>query len=255
MLPVLPPLTQSDEKAVRDIFMVTVTRQESCPERVDIDVSLTFSRVLASGSVTGYLQALAPSYLRFEGVNPLGLTELLFSMDGEEFTFLNVRDQKAHLGSVEAETVQRYLPGGVDFSDVYSWLVGRVSHENFAIKAIERSQNSGEYWLTITSGRDSRINKVLFSQTNGRIIERLLIDEQGNTLVRFVYEYDILESDRTTPNPIGANECSFPERLIIDGNGKGTLTLNFNKNYPDSVLSPVDFIIKIPSGYLKEIVK
>ena len=96
-LPGGKPVPDMEAAGVRADFYDMQSRQ-NCPAGIDADVAVTFYGLLSSGSINGYLMTFPPANLRFEAVNPMGLTENILTTDGRNFSYLLIRQQVAYSG-------------------------------------------------------------------------------------------------------------------------------------------------------------
>jgi hypothetical protein len=253
-LPGTISLSEQERKDAGATFKSIIGQQASCPCCLDADVSVTFQKMLVEGTLPGYLQAMAPSFMKFEGVNPFGMTETVLTTDGLDFTFVNVRQQKGYLGKVDSQKLKSYSPYSFHVSAGFYWLIGRFPPGDIEILTIEGDVGGGGYWADVRYEKGEKRSLVLFGSQNELIYQNISLNRDGDVLARFSYEYNYSAGQEEAHDDIG-RQCLLPDRVIIDRNGNGTLKINFNKKYPVPEFSENDFVINIPNSFEREIFK
>ena len=243
-LPSGVPVTRLEEANVKRAFTLLLSTQHLCVDQIDADVSVTVKNLFYEGKVNGSLQAMQPSFLRFDGLNPFGLTELVFTSDGLGFTLLAVRKQTGYSGSVSAQKFQQYVPRA--FSDDFVFLLNGLVpiSEKFEIKRVRGEEEGNGYWLDLEYSDSAKAIKVLFNQDK-QAVDRIIIREKGYGPVVISYEYPDL-SDKQCPEP-GTNQ--------VDTNGNGVITIDFSKRYPLSSLNKEHFQVAIPPDFNKVFIR
>ncbi len=231
--------------------------QRHCPPALDADVTITVDNLLWTGTLSGYLRAMAPDYLRFEGVNPLGLTEVLFAVDGKNFTYLSVRDQQAYTGPLSAKLLSRYTPDGMATSINYYWLLGRIPPGSVRIGEVSLDEQGKEYWLDLYFAATGRWSRVLFNPGEHLLKRNLLLSERDAIDVDLLYEYS---PPKTAGRELNAASspvvvCPLPDRITIKSQGRGLISLGFNKRYPLPRLDSTPFRITPPVDYKRIVVQ
>lgn len=257
-LPKSIPIQDKDADRVRKEFTVMLREQRHCPPALDADVSLTVDNLLWTGTLSGYLRAMAPDYLRFEGVNPLGLTEVIFAIDGKEFTYLSVRDQLAYSGPLSAKLLARYTPEGMATSINYYWLLGRIPPGALRIGEVTVDENGKEYWLDLYFNATSSWSRVLFNPTEHLLKRNLLLSDRNAINADLLYGYSTSLSTAVSESgavPEKADVCPLPDRVTIKSQGRGLITLGFNKRYPTPRLDSTPFRITPPADYKRIVVQ
>ncbi len=102
-LPKSIPVPESEADQVAAAYNNLLVGQKDCWEVIDADASVVLSNLISKGTIKGYFQAMAPKYIRFEVLNPLGLVEALLVTDGTDFDYLAAREQKAYRGGLDAD--------------------------------------------------------------------------------------------------------------------------------------------------------
>jgi len=257
-LPKSVPIQEAEADHARQEFKTLLHEQQKCPAAVDADVSVTVDNALWSGTLSGYLRAMAPAYLRFEGVNPLGLTEALFAVDGEDFTYISVRNQVAYLGPLKAEKIARFAPQGLATSMNYYWLLGRIPTGSLGIGEVGLDPNGQGYWLDLHYAATGERAMILFDASQHLVKRHLMLSDSEAIAADFSYEYP-------GPTPAGTEQsqsavsppdsCQLPAKITIKKKGNGLITLSFTKRYPTPTLDTAPFRITPPDEYKRIVVQ
>lgn len=223
-------------------FNGLVESRQGCLHQVDADISLRFESLLYRGKIDGYLLAMPDAFLRFEGINPLGLTELLLATDGKQFTLLSVRKQKAYSGPVTAEKFEEYAPPA--FSDGFLFLLNGLLpfREPYAIREVEADEQGAGYWLMLYGQESAKVLKVHY-QPKLATIDRILLFKDG--------ERDAVRVTYTYAEPGATGVCPEPGLIEVDTQGSGLMTIHFSRRYPGSKLTRGQFLVAIPNNYTK----
>lgn len=245
-LPRRIPLPDTDAAQVRKEFKAILNDQRQCPAAFDSDITVTIDNLLWSGTISGYLRAMAPAFLRFEGINPLGLTEAILAVDGENFTYVSVRDQQAYVGPLKADLLDRYAPDGLATSMSYYWLLGRIPPGALGIGDVGRDPDDRGYWLDLRNVETGKRSMILFAPDQQLIKRHLVLN--GNDAIAVDLTYDYQGSDVSS-------DCQLPAKITIQGRGNGRLTLGFTKRYPTPSLDSIPFFVTPPPDYKRIVVQ
>ena len=239
-LPKSVPVPRGEADFVRQEFKSMLHDQAQCPAAIDADITVTVENLLWSGTVSGYLRAMAPAYLRFEGVNPLGLTEAILAVDGESFTYLSVRDQQAYSGLLTAKELSRYAPDGLATSMSYYWLMGRIAPGSLGIGEVGLDQDGQGYWLDLYYASTGKRSKILFNSERHLVKRYLLLNDHDAIVADLAYDY------KPASPPIA---CQLPTKITISRPGNGLMSISFNKRYPTPTLDTSQFRVTPPAEY------
>ncbi len=281
-LPKPVPVQEGEADQVRREFTTMLNSQRQCPAALDADVTVTLDNLLWSGTVSGYLRAMAPASLRFEGVNPLGLTEAILAVDGERFTYLSVRNQQVYSGPLTAAVLSRYAPDGLATSMSYYWLLGRIQPGSLGIADVGLDGNDQGYWLELQYATTGKQVMILFDPKQHLVKRHLVLSTHRSIAAELAYEYSrpkpagteqsppqggTEQSPRPTTAgieqnpPQGGTEqsqagsqaapCELPTRITISKPGNGIMTLAFTKRYPTPALDSTPFQITPPVEYTR----
>jgi len=190
---------------------------------------------------------MAPASLRFEGVNPLGLTEAILVVDGEDFTYLSVRDQQAYTGPLKAEKISRFAPDGLATSMSYYWLLGRIPPGSLGIAGVGLDQNGEGYWLDLHYASSGKRAMILFDPSQHLVKRHLVLGDNESIAADLSYEYGAAASS--------TDDCQLPSRITITKQGNGLLSLGFTKRYPTPTLDSSPFRISPPAEYKRTLVQ
>lgn len=238
--------------------------QEYCSSCLDaeagaaLSVSGWFSN--HTGKLTGYLQAMAPGYIKFVALNPLGQPVYILVSNGREFKSLNVLEGKAYLGSVYSETFKKFSPPGFEPELSFYWLTGRLEPKTLQVAAVRRDREMQAYWLQLGHAMSGTDSMILFDPRELRILRHILLDEQGEHLVDARYEsYQPAagkmarssEDDLPAEN-IAADEtlCTIPGRILVSsGSGAQKIEIQLSSLLADAEFSPEDFDLEVPASF------
>ena len=158
-----------------------------------------------AASFSGYLQTMAPSYLKFIGVNPFGQPQLIVAMDNKRFRTVLVPEAKVFIGDVGAKTFSRYAPPGFKPGDFFALLTGQVGIHDGVIRAIREGETVGTYWFELErSGETDRVHLLFDTRTEG-ILRYVVADRYGKVLVDVTYA-DYKDFD----------DCRLPGKMRIE---------------------------------------
>nr|MBF0222322.1 hypothetical protein [Desulfobulbaceae bacterium] len=244
-LPVGVPVSEVEQVVVKQAFTDLLDRQSGCVDQIDADISVTFESFFYAGKIDGYLQVMQPAYLRFDGLNPFGLTEIVFTTDGVGFTLLAVRDEKGYSGPVTAKKFQQYATSA--FSDDFWFLLSGLvpTDRNFLINSVRREEKGAGFWLELDyPERETRL-RLLFRPQEKLVDSVAVIPKQGNDSVVFTYQYS------STPE----GYCPEPESIEVDTSSNGVMSIVFSKRYPMAKLNKENFQVAIPSNFTKVLIQ
>lgn len=228
--------------------------QQQCPSQIDADVTLVLDTLLSKGTMQGYLQALRPAYFRFEGVNPLGLTEIVLAADGTRFTLLVVREQKGYEGRLRAGKIQQYLSPAVAALFNYDWLGARTS-PMIPAELLGKDPDGQGYWLGLAAGQAGGAERVLFDPAAAVIRRRQLLASGQDVAADITYQYSDRGFLQALPVEPASSACRLPAALEVKSPGNGLVTLTFQEYYPSGDLKPDQFTVPIPHDFERIVIK
>ena len=238
-LPRTVALSGGEQERVTAAFEKMHARQEACHCCIDVAVTVTLKGLLHSGTVSGYLQAMSPAFLRFTGLNPLGQPLMILVSDGERFQYLAVDRGTGYTGNVEAATFVKYAPPGFLPHESFYWLSGRLHSGTVVVEELGRAVDSEGYWLTVHAGEGHR--RLLFDPAIGVILRHQVLDADGD---------DIFDARYEDFRPTGVNGCLLPGRITVTTRQhRGTLEVSLSDWLDDAALSEKDFSFSLPPGF------
>jgi hypothetical protein len=264
------PADPQEESTVSVAFQDMLKKQANCGCCLDAEAEVTIavSNWLGerSGTMTGFLQAMQPSYIKFVGVNPLGQPLFVFITDGFTFQNLQVPKSKVYEGLVRSEAFNNYVPAWFEPMYGFYWLTGRIKPGNFEIIDIRRDKEINGFWLQLQYTGSQYRNLILFDLQDTAILRHVLMDSEEKPhmdiqyadYLPLVYETENGgEKDREHKNNTEESDsCRLPGSIrVASSNKSGQINLELHSFLPDSVFSEKDFTIDIPSGFKRVSVK
>lgn len=232
-------------------FQDMLEHQKNCHKSIDASVSVSFDSWLQSGSVDGYLQSMAPSYLKFVGLSPLGQPIMILVTDGTSFQYVNVPEAKGFEGDVHAKKFIKYAPEGFSPKDGFYWLTGRLSSGRQNVVKVTKDDKGAGYWLEILHESESPRSLVLFDPQEKVVLRHILQDEQKSILMDVDYaDYCSLSSSG------GENLCPMPAKVVVSSHEhNGTMTVLLGDWFSDAVFSESNFTFDLPAGFERILLK
>jgi hypothetical protein len=155
--------------------------------------------------ISGYLQTMAPSYLKFTGVNPFGQPQVIVAVDGKRFRTALVPEAKIFTGDVGAKAYAKYAPPGLKIGDLFAWLAGRAGIGDGVIRSIREGETAGTYWFELGRPEEAARVHLLFDNQTGVILRCVVSDRYDKILV------DVSYGDY---KDIG--DCRLPGKVLVD---------------------------------------
>lgn len=238
-------ISEQEREGVETAFLDMLAGQQHCNCCIDATAQVSFKSWMQSGSVEGYLQAMAPAYLKFVGINPLGQPLMILVTHGDQFQYVIVPEAKLYTGNVEAKAFQKYAPEGFDPDEIFYWLTGRLSPEAVIIESVAKDKDGLGYWLQVTTGREgSPRNLILFDPQERLVVRHILQNSRGEDLM------DVGYSAFKMVSPQKGKACAVPGEITVSSSAhRGSIHISLNDWLEDSVMSPSDFNVKVPAGF------
>ena len=234
------PLAGGEAAAAREAFRRLAGGQAACDRALDAEVSVSLSSPWRSGSLDGYLQLMAPGYLKFIAVSPLGQPLLLLGTDGSTVNYVVPAERRVYQGRADGETLARFLPSGLDPARSYYWLIGRLRPGQVRILEVAGEAGGTGTWVKFRHDDERRAELVLFDPAGGRLLRHRQLDEQGGVV--FEAEYGEFTD----------GECAAPGLVTLHGGRLyGTLTLRLDNRLPADSLRGEDFKIDAPPDFTR----
>jgi len=237
-LPARLPMSDTASLAARESFKEMIVRQRRCDNSADAELTVTLDSRFYRGTMNGYLQTMAPSFLNLVGMNPLGQPLVVLVSDGEQFTYALLSERLIYHGDVDSEAYWRNAPSGIDPSNIFYTLIGRLAPGEVRILSTGNDEQGRGVWLELARDSGSSRSLVLFDPERLLIRRYLKLDEEGGVALEIVY-------DR-----YGAGECSLPGRLTaVSGDHAGELTIRLDDWRTGFPSSPADFELELPPSF------
>ncbi|MFZ5772322.1 MAG: hypothetical protein ACOY4W_12895 [Thermodesulfobacteriota bacterium] len=179
-----------------------LARQQSCHCCLDAQATVSFSSIWQKGTLNGYLQAMAPSYLKFLAVNPLGQTMAIFVTDGDFFRYVPVLEAKQYEGKVTGTTYAKYAPPGFLPEHGFYWLIGRLYPGRIRFLDVTRDRQGQGYWFAISYGNGTK-SLVLYDEKQGVLRRHIVMNDQDEKIFNVLY-------DEYT-----AGDCPLPGKVTV----------------------------------------
>lgn len=200
-MPNLHGISSAENKEVRSRFKKMVVAQRTCHYCLDGTAHVTLTNILYSGAISGYLQAMSPSYLKFVGVNPLGQPLAVFTTNGQQFRYVSTEDTTVYNGEVNSETFSKYTPEGFVPALSYYWLIGRLQPGPVQLTRVSRDETRG-YWVELLY-ENGRKALLLFDPDTLQIQRHIVLNGNGERILNILYEQ------------YGEGECEVPRQITV----------------------------------------
>jgi hypothetical protein len=242
-LPSTVPVTVPESLNITDRFKEMVARQSECHCCIDSRASVSFKSIWDSGTINGYLQSMAPSFLKFVGVNPFGMPLIILVTDGDTFRYVTIPEKKGYEGGASGATFTKYAPEGFLPEHGFYWLIGRLYPGTITISDVNRDEEGKGYWFTLDYGHGAK-SLVLFDENQGVLLRHIVLNEQ---------EEKILDISYGLYQP---GSCPIPGEIVVSSLVHGsTLTMKLSDWLPEPAFSKQDFFYEIPVGFERVTVK
>jgi len=245
-LPATRPLAELEQQQAVAMFREAMARQQECSCCLDAQVRLSLKSVLQNGTISGFIQAKAPSFLKFTGLNPLGQPMMFLVADGTFFRYVAVPEGKGYEGLVTAAAFKKYAPQGFDPAHGFYWLAGRLAPEKLWIFSVAQDQEGHGLWLELAYAVEASTLRrhVLFDPARQVIRRHLVVDPDGRIMVEVHYD------DYVQVTEGGSDNCRLPGVIRIHANHNGALMeLTLGDWLPEASFSAEDFRVELPSGF------
>ena len=236
-LPSQEYISPEENQTLRQSFRQMVVKQQNCHCCLDASAAIELSSVLFSGQMTGYLQAMSPSYLKFVGLGPLGQPLGVLTSTGQKFRYVAVSAATVYDGDVAGETFQDYAPEGLVPAYSYYWLIGRLQPGAMKLARVSRNGEGEGYWAELHY-ENKRKALVLFSPEQQVIQRHIVLDATGERTLNILYDN------------YSSGDCPLPGKVTITSLTMGsTLEVNLSDFRPQPSLSSQDFNNPAPPAF------
>ncbi|MEN8135243.1 MAG: hypothetical protein ABFS18_06865 [Thermodesulfobacteriota bacterium] len=234
-LPARLPHSGPESLLVRQSFKELVGRQRQCESSVDAEITITLDSRWYSGTMSGYLQAKAPAFLKLVGINPFGQPLVVLVSDGESFSYASLSESLSYDGRVDSDTFQRFVPTGFDPSTSFYPLTGKLAPGEMRILTTSSDQEGRGAWLELENIQDNIHSLVLFEPERQLIRQYLRLNEDGKVTLKIGY------------NDYYPGPCSLPGLVTISSSDHaGELSIRLHDWQTDTPFSAADFALELP---------
>lgn len=186
-LPGTEAISEREKERLIGELREMVARQQQCNCCIDAQATVSFSSIWQKGTLSGFVQAMSPSYLKFLAVNPLGQTMAIFVTDGDFFRYVPVLEAKQYEGKVTGTTYAKYAPAGFLPEHGFYWLIGRLYPGRIKILDVTHDRQDQGYWFEISYGNGTR-SIVLFAEEQGVLLRHIVVNDKGEKIFNVLYD-------------------------------------------------------------------
>ena len=264
------PVSPQEEVYVSAAFrgMLENHRKCGCCLDAEADVTLAVQYWLAdrSGTMSGFLQAMEPSHIKFVSVNPLGQPLFIFTTDGDAFQSALVPKGKVYEGAVRSAAFEKYVPVWLEPENSFYWFTGRLKPAGFTIDSIARDRDQQAYWLKLQFDGTRYQDMLLFDPQQLVILRHVIMGRRNKPNLDVQYaDFQPLITDQTDAAGPGMKQagdiradaaCRMPGSIrIVSHDNNGQMSLELHSFLPDAAFTRENFMIDIPSGFVRVRVK
>lgn len=246
-VPATVAIGDQEGQRVGRLFLETLAAQRCCPRGLDAQVRVNLRSIWQNGSLQGFVQGMAPSYLKFVGVNPLGQPMLILGSDGESFRAVVAPEAKWYEGAVETDAFRKYAPAGFDPARGFFWLIGRLAPDNLTIEAVEQDAEGGGQWLTARYSGEQVRQQVLFDPHTRLVRRHLVLGADGKPVVDVSY-------DAYQQVAAGQPEvCRLPGMIRVESSAHAgaSMEILLGDWLTETTFTPLDFVVPVPPDFVR----
>lgn len=241
-MPRLSGISRQENDQVRRRFKEMIAEQHQCRCCLDGAAHVSLKNLLYAGAVSGYVQAMSPSYLKFVGVNPLGQPLAVFTTNGEQFRYVSILEGTVYHGDVAGATFAKYTPEGFMPSLSYYWLIGRLQPGPVQLTRVSRDDDQG-YWVELRY-ENGRKALVLFDPEALHIRRHIVLNGQGERILHILYD------------EYGPGQCEVPRRITVTSLSlDSTMEIRLDDLLEGVTLSQRDFEYSPPESFNEVLVE
>jgi len=241
-LPALQEITPQENSEVRRRFKEMVALQAECRCCLDGTAHISLKNVVYSGAVSGFLQAMSPSFLKFVGVNPLGQPLAIFTADGSIFRYVSIPEGTVYTGQMDSETFVKYTPEGFIPTLSYYWLIGRLQPGPVQLTRVSRDETMA-YWVELDYENGKKA-LVLFDPDALQIRRHIVFNSAGERILNIHYD------------GYGPEKCDVPRHIIVTSlRLDSTMEIRLDNLRDEASLSRKDFDYVPPDSFDEVVVE
>ena len=234
-------VTDQEGLHVRQIFEEIQERDASCFCCLDAKVSFFWDGPGEDRSISGFLQLMLPSSVKFVVTNPLGQPLYAIVSDGHDFQSINTVLRQHTNGEISDLMREYSIPASLLSDDWGYWLIGRLHEQGASIEAIRQDEAGRGVWITMRYPAEEALaqSHLLLQPETKKLLTRILVDQQGKTIATLSYEYGAARGDCVPVSRLTITELPYGSRLRVE----------FSEVLTEQVFSPARFRLKVPPGY------
>lgn len=236
------PLEGAAKSAVETSYMNFIASQDACRPSWDAETEIRWTSSVRNFSFSGYCRMLRPAYLKFIASNPLGQPIRIIVSNGTIYQDIDTVEGTIVTGGLNSWALRHDVPLTLVNGTWLDWIGGRSSAPVGQIVEIKLDAGNRGAWLSMAGANSESIEEyILFDWENGKIIERILLDESERHFATLAYlEWQDL------------NQCLYPVALSLDGLPLGgKVELRFTDIRQDE-FEPADFNVDLPSTFQRK---
>jgi len=241
------PLTEEEHSEITGIIAAMQVADKTCPDSFDSEALVFWKSPLENAAVTGYLQLLSPSFIKFIVSNPLGQPIYAFASNGDTFQSLYTRQQLHIRGGVRSLAIRKKIPQVLVQSEWYALLTGHLTSHPLTILKVQHDVSDKTAWLLLAHLKTNRTlaeTWLHLDPDKRKILGYLFLDREGKTVAEIVYENSTDRADYCTPN----------EKTTITNLPWGVeIVVKLKDIQTDTKFSKTDFTLPVPRGYKKQL--
>jgi outer membrane lipoprotein-sorting protein len=239
------PVTDLEDQHIRRIFEEMQRRDSSCFASMDARVRVFWDGPGEARSISGFLQLMLPSSVRFVVTNPLEQPLYALVSNGHDFQSINTVSRQHTSGKISALIRQYGIPVPLVSDQWGYWLTGRLHEQGASIEAIRQDEAGRGVWLTMRyPGEEAPAHSHLLLQPETRrLLSRILVDGQGETIATLSYDHGTAQGDCPPVGRLTMSGLPYGSRLIVE----------FTEVLSDQLFSASTFRLKVPPGYEEKV--
>ncbi len=241
------PLEEEENTKVTEIITAMQEEDKTCSDSFDGDALIFWKTPLSDTGVSGYLQLLAPSFVKFIVSNPLGQPLYAFASNGSSFQSLNTRQRQHIRGNVRTLAIRQELPLVLAQGDWFAYLSGRLPARSLGMLEVYRDNTDTTVWVLLDpleSNKTLDQTWVHLNPEKGMVLGYLFLDRDGKTLAEIFYNNQEERTDYCIPN----------EKIILTDLPWGAeIRIELRDIRTDTNYGKTDFVLPVPTGYAKQL--
>ncbi len=241
------PLEEEENTKVAGIIAVMQEEDKSCSDSFDGDALIFWKTPLSDTGVTGYLQLLAPSFVKFIVSNPLGQPVYAFASNGRTFQSLNTRQRQHIRGNIRSLAIRQDLPLVLAQGDWFAYLSGRLPARSLGMLEIYRDTADTTVWMLLDPLASTKTLDQTWVHLNLEkrlVLGYLFLDRDGKTLAEIFYTNQEERTDYCIPN----------EKIILTALPWGSeIRIELRDIRTDTKYQEADFVLPVPVSYAKQL--